>query len=254
MKILTISRNTYKEAVRSKLFLLLTIFSLVIIIASKVISMLVVSAGVRVIMDMGLATIELFSILTAVLIAVNLFYKEKERRTLFNILSKPVSREEFIIGKFLGISAVLFVSIFILGSVFLLYLWVVSGQFSFYLIYQMFFSYLIGNILIAFSLLFSTLSTPILSSIFSFGIYLIGYFTPTLITYYQAKFHGATMVLLKIIYYILPNLTILNWKNKIIHSQTIPFNNFITGTIYGIDYALIILVLTIIIFKTKEIN
>jgi ABC-type transport system involved in multi-copper enzyme maturation permease subunit len=254
MKILTIVKNTYKEAVRSKLFLLLTIFSFAIIIASKVISMLVVSSGIRVIMDMGLATIELFSILTAVLIAVNLFYKEKERRTLFNILSKPVSREEFIIGKFLGISAVLFVSISVLGTVFLLYLWIVSGKFSFYLIYQMFFSFLVGNILIAFSLLFSTLSTPILSSIFSFGIYVIGSFTPTLITYYQAKFHGISLIILKIIYYLLPNLTILNWKNKIIHSQAIPFDNFITGAIYGIDYILIVVVLTIIIFKNKEIN
>ncbi len=254
MKILTIAKNTYKEAIRSKLFILLTIFSLTIIAFSKIISMLVVSAEARVIKDMGLATIEIFSILTGVLIAVNLFYKEKERRTLFNILSKPISREEFIIGKFLGISAVLLVSIIVLGAVFLLYLWGLEGEFSFYLIYQMIFTFLIGNILIGFSLLFSTLSTPILSSIFSFGVYLIGYFTPTLINYYQSKLHGIAKIVLKIIYYVLPNLTIMNWKNEIIHSQTIPFDNFITGLIYGLDYALLILVLTIIIFKAKEIN
>jgi len=252
-KILAIAKNTYREAIRSKLFVLLTIFSLSIIFFSKIISMLAVRAELKVITDVGLATIELFAILTSILIAVNLFYKEKDKKTFYNIFSKPVTREQFIIGKFIGISFTMFISIVFLGAAFILYLYLLEGNLGLYLVPQFFLFYLEANIMISFSLFFSSLSTPILSSLFAIGVFLIGNFSPQLITHYVEKAHGALKVLLEIIYYFLPNLNILNYKNQLVYTKTIPMHGFEIGIIYGIDYALLILILTLIIFRKKEI-
>jgi len=253
MKILAIAKNTYREAVRSKLFLLLTIFSIAFILFSKVISLLVISSGEKVIIDLGLGVIEIFTVLLSILISVNLFYKERDKRTIFNILSKPISREEFIIGKFLGLSLTLLISIFILGIVFILYALLVSGKLPLYVFPQLFLFFVEGEILISFSLLFTSVSTPILSSIFSLGIYVVGNFSSNFLLYYEAKVKGFTKFLVNLVYYILPNFSILNYKNQIVYTKSMNISNFFNATIYGIDYAILILVLSMIAFKNREI-
>ncbi len=253
MKILAIAKNTYKEAVRSKLFLLLTLFSIAFILFSKVVSLLVISSGEKIIIDLGFAIIEIFAVLLSILISVNLFYKERDKRTIFNILSKPISREEFIIGKFLGLSFTLFVSILILGIVFIGYSLIVLGKLSLYVFPQLFLFFMEGEILISFSLLFTSVSTPILSSIFSAGIYIVGNFSSNFLLYYEAKVKGLAKLLVNIVYYILPNFSILNYKNQLVYTKGMDLGNFVNASVYGIDYALLILVLSMIAFKNREI-
>ncbi len=253
MKIIAIAKNTYREAVRSKLFLLLTVFSIAFILFSKIVSLLVISSSEKIILDLGLAIIEIFTILLSILISVNLFYKERDKRTIFNILSKPISREQFILGKFLGLSLTLFVSLVILGVIFFLYALIVTGNLHPYIFPQLLLFFVEGEILVSFSLLFTSVSTPILSSIFSLGIFVVGNFSSNFLLYYEAKVKGVVKLLVNIVYYVLPNFSILNYKNQLVYTKGIALSNFLNATVYGIDYALLILVLSMIAFKNREI-
>ncbi len=254
MKITAVIKNTFKEGVKSKLFVMLFVFSIFFIFFSRIISMLVVADEIKVLKDLGLSIIEVFSILTSVLIGVNFFYKERDKKTIYNILSKPVTREEFLVGKFFGISFILLTSIIFLSAVFHLYLFIVSGKFHFYLLPQEFLFFLEGNILIAFSFLFGSFSTPILSSIFTIGLFFAGKLTDTVKFYYERVAKGVWKVIAEAVYYIIPNLKLLDYKNTIVYEIKIPLDSFLIFSLYAITYTFAVLIIAVIIFKNKEIQ
>ncbi len=254
MKLKAVIKNTFKEAVKSKLFTLLFVFSLFFIFFSRIISMLVVADEVKALKDLGLSVIEVFTILTSILVGVNFFYKEKEKKTIYNILSKPVTREEFLVGKFFGISLMLLVSLLILSFIFHIYLYVVSGELHLYLLPQEFLFFIEGNILISFSFLFGAFSTPILSSIFTIGLFFAGKLTDTVKFYYEHVAKGFWKLLAELIYYIMPNLRLLDYKNTIVYNIKIPLDSFLIFTLYGITYTFSVLIIAVIIFKNKEIQ
>ncbi len=99
-----IAVNTFRESARNKMFYLLVFFGILFALSSKLVSFLTLGDAMKVLKDTGLAAINFFCVLIAIFTGINLVYKEIEKKTVFNILSKPVSRDEFIIGKFLGLA------------------------------------------------------------------------------------------------------------------------------------------------------
>ncbi len=108
-KVWAIAGITFKEAKRDRILYLLFFFAAVAILASRVLAILTVGDRVKIIKDVGLASIQVFGVLMAVLIGTSLVYKEIDKKTIFTLLSKPLHRAEFILGKFLGLVLTLFV-------------------------------------------------------------------------------------------------------------------------------------------------
>ena len=169
-----IAINTFRESARNKMFYLLVFFGILFALSSKLISFLTLGDAMKVLKDTGLAAINFFCVLIAIFTGINLVYKEIEKKTIFNILSKPVSRDEFIIGKFLGLALTMLAALGAMAVIFFVFVALSGGGFDRASSSISSCSILELLIIMAISLLFSSFTTPILSFIFTVSLYLIG--------------------------------------------------------------------------------
>lgn len=252
MKLKAIAFNTFKEAVRNKVFYLLVVLGITSAVSSLIISMLTLGDKEKVLKDVGLASIDFFSVLIAIFTGINLVFKEIDKRTIFNILSKPVSRAGFIIGKFFGLALTLLVALTSMAVIFYIFLLISTGNVDLSILIYFFLLYLQLLIITAISILFSSFSTPILSSIFTISLYLIGQVSWTF-NEFKAQIKGPIQQAIGyFFYYILPNLDKFNIKNDIVLKTSLDGYSIINGILYAVCYTTALLVLAIIIFNKKE--
>ncbi|HJZ88493.1 MAG TPA: ABC transporter permease subunit, partial [Polyangia bacterium] len=112
-----IARNTFREAARDKILYSLLFFAILIILFAVVLGQLSLHEEARLVLDVGLGGISLFSVLIAIFVGASLVYKELDRKTVFTIIPKPLHRHEFILGKFVGMTLVLAVLMAIMSAV-----------------------------------------------------------------------------------------------------------------------------------------
>ncbi|MEN8153073.1 MAG: ABC transporter permease subunit [Acidobacteriota bacterium] len=252
MKIKAIAVNTFKEAVRNKIFYLLIFFGIFFSFSSRIISLLTIGDTSKIIKDIGLASINFFSVLIAVFSGINLVYKEIEKKTVYNILSKPVHRRDFILGKFLGLAFTLSVALTLMAAMFMFFLYVFTGNIDLILLLYFLFLYFELLILISVSILFSSFSTPILSSIFTISIYFIGHFVWTF-NEFKYKITGTfEKAFAYFFYYIFPNLEKFNIKNSVVMGEAVKTDVFVSTILYGSFFVSAILTLSIYIFNRRE--
>jgi len=120
LKVYAIAMNTFREAVRDRVLYGIVLASIGVLLFSLVLGQLALNEEQRVVYDIGMASISLFSVVLAVFLGSSLLYKEIERKTLYVILPKPIKRSEFLLGKFVGIVLTGGVFVAIAGSVLLL--------------------------------------------------------------------------------------------------------------------------------------
>jgi ABC-type transport system involved in multi-copper enzyme maturation permease subunit len=118
-KILAIALNTFKEAVRNRVLYIILIFALAMLGATGIISDLTIADEERIIRDMGLASIRFFGLLIAVFVGIGLVYHEMDKKTIYTIISKPIDRHQFILGKFFGLLMTIYVIVIFMGLFFL---------------------------------------------------------------------------------------------------------------------------------------
>ena len=176
-RIWAIALNTYREAIRQKVLFALAFFAGVMIVFSLFLAQLSLHADVKIIKDMGLACIMLFGALIAVFVGVGLVFKEIDRRTIYTILSKPVSRTEFILGKFMGLSVTVGLVVFLMTVLMFSILLPYREPLDFNLMKAVVLIYAELCILVAVSLIFSSYSSAFMSSLFSLSLLVIGHLT-----------------------------------------------------------------------------
>ncbi len=252
MKIRAIALNTFKEAIRDRVLYLLLFFAAVCIIFSRILALLTVGDRTKIITDVGLASLSLFGVLMAIMIGTGLVYKEIDRRTIFTLLSKPIQRYQFLLGKYLGLLLTLFVMLVLMALIFLVLLllhnYPVGGSFFIAIL----FIFLELCLITAVAMLFSCFSTPILSTLFSLSFYLIGHISWGLETLLNKIPHGGVKTLARFLYAFLPDLENFNFKTEVVHHIPIPPKIILYSTLYGLFYTIFILVLAIIVFRRRD--
>ena len=252
MKIRAIAGITFKEAKRDRILYLLFFFAAVGIIASRVLAILTVGEQIKIIKDVGLASISVFGVLMAVLIGTGLVYKEIDKKTIFTLLSKPLHRAQFILGKFLGLVLTLFVMTLCMTAIFLTLLYLHTQRFEGAMLVAIGYIFLELVLITAVAILFSTFSTPILSSLFSLAFYLIGHLSWGLELIIQKMRPGAGRTLVRVLYTALPDLENFNFKTEVVHGLPIPSAIYIPSLFYGLFYTAFILGLAILIFRRRD--
>jgi len=119
-RIYAIALNTYREAVRDRVLFGVLVFAAGVLALTLALGELSLDQQMRVVTDLGLASISLFSVIIAIFLGSSLLYKEIERKTLYVILPKPIARFEFLLGKYFGIVATCAVFVAIMGALQLL--------------------------------------------------------------------------------------------------------------------------------------
>ena len=234
------------------LYLLLA-FALILIAVSRLLSLLTVGNEGKIIKDVGLSAISLFGVLTAVFVGVSLVFKEIERRTVYTLLANPVRRWQFLFGKFLGLFAVLAMNVMLM-SLALFAVLAFRGEPPWPLLPAILLIVIELAIMTAFSLLFSSLTNPILAAVWTFAVYVIGHLSWSLKLLKERVPGEAGRVLCDAVYWALPNLDRLNLKAEAVHAMPLPAGYLVLSVVYGLGYAALVLLLACVAFERKEFN
>jgi ABC-type transport system involved in multi-copper enzyme maturation permease subunit len=230
MRILAIAHNTFRENIRDKILYNLILFALVMILSSIALGQLTLGLESKMIIDLGLTSVSVFGTLIAIFIGIGLVYKEMEKRTVYALLTKPVHRWEFIVGKYLGLLFTLLVNVVIM------------------------------TVGIALTLLYQggTFSTPALSALFTLFLWIIGHFNADLLQFATLTRSTTVGWIAKSLYYALPNFsnfTTLDSSNIIqsaAHSQAGDAGAILWITVYGLLYCGGLVAVAIMVFSHRD--
>ena len=205
------------------------------------------------IVNLGLAAMLIFGAFISIFVGVGLVSKEIEKRTVYAIFSKPVGRSLFIIGKFLGLCLTLLVNVAIMGSAVSLALLYVGSPHTAWLIWGaitlIFFEL---TILTAVAILFSSFSSPSLSALMTFLVFIIGHMSSSLRDLAAGLGSKAATVFFEIIYYVLPNLANYSFRTETANGLLLSPAMIGGAVLYAIVYVTILLTASILIFSRRN--
>jgi ABC-type transport system involved in multi-copper enzyme maturation permease subunit len=241
---LAIARNAFREAVRDRVLYNLVLF--VLLLTGGAIFLGELSAGqeTKIIIDLGLSAMLLFGVFIAIFVGVGLVYKEIERRTLYAILTKPISRGQFLVGKFLGLCLTLAVNVAVMGvgvSLALIYIRRGWDPLAIRIWPAILLIYFELTIMTGVALLFSTFSSPALSALLTFFVFLIGHFSADLKGLANTSSSSAGRVLFRALYYLLPNLTTYSVITPAAHGIAPDAQSIVLAIAYAVVYAIVLL-------------
>jgi Cu-processing system permease protein len=254
-RIRAIALNTFRESVRDRVLYNLILFVLILVAASVFVSDLSLDMESQFTAALGLSAMVLFGAVIAIFIGVGLVYKEIDKRTIYSLLSKPVHRHEFILGKYVGLCLTLLVNTAVMVVATELALLYVNGRFvplHAAVLGASFLIYLELVLLVAVALMFSSFSTPMLAALFSFAVYVIGHFSKDLLVMAALSESAVTRAMLNVLYYLLPNLSNFGFITEASHGRIMPARMALSATVYALVYIGILLSAAVLIFQKRN--
>ena len=247
-----IALNTYKETIRDKLLYNLLIFAILLISSSVILSTLTVGERSKIIVDLSLAGVNIFGVLIAIFVGIGLVSKEIEKKTIYTIISKPVRRWQFLIGKYAGLLMVLAVNLTLM-TVFL-YVAQLAGEWGLRpeLLKAIWMIYVELMVVTALALLFSTFTTSTLAAIFTLSLYVIGHLSSSIKEFADRIGGTFASVIANVIYYSLPNLDYFNIKAEVVHQVPVSMTYLVWSSLYGVAYVTVILLVAVVIFQRRD--
>jgi ABC-type transport system involved in multi-copper enzyme maturation permease subunit len=249
--------NTFREAVRDRVLYNLVFFALLMFAAAILVGQISIGIEDIVIVSLGLSAISLIGLLMAVFIGVGLVYKEMDKRTLYAVLSKPVRRWEFLLGKYAGLLLTLGVNTFFMTvGLFAAMLYVkgglAAGDVS--TVVAAYFILLKLGLVVALALLFSCFTTPLLAILFTAGLYVTGLFVHQIRTFGNITGSAALDRVVIWLSYLLPNFENFNVIAAAAHGRAIPGALIAQNTAYTLVYAAVVLVAASVVFSRRNLK
>lgn len=251
MKVLSIALNTFRENLRDKLLYNLLVFALLMIGSSLLLMRLTLGEFHRLLLNVGLGSINIFGVLIAIFVGIGLVNKEIEKKTIYTIVSKPVARYQFLVGKYLGLTLTLFVNTLIMAGGLLLVLFAQGVPIESMLFKALGLIFMEFMVITAVALLCSTFTSATLSAIFTLATYVIGHLTADLKTFGEKMDEGMRAVVTGL-YYVLPNLERFNLKGNVIHHIEVSGTDLLLIVVYGLTYVAFLLMSASIIFQRRD--
>ena len=252
-RILTIARNAFREAVRDRILYNLILFVLLITASAVFLGELTAGQEARVIVNLGLSSVLIFGAFISIFVGVSLVWKEIEKRTVYSIFAKPVSRTEFVVGKYLGLCLTLLVNTAIMGvGVTLALLYVGGGEFVAKIWPTVFLIFLELTIVTAVAILFSSFSTPALSALLTFFVFLIGHFSSSLLELAERIGSRGAIVFFTGIYWLLPNLSNFSFVTNTATGQSAPAAMVAGAAAYAVCYNIVLVAITVAVFSRRN--
>ena len=249
-----IAANTFREAIRDRILYLFVGFALVLVLGTKVFGLLTVGDETRIVKDIGLAAMQFFSMLIAVMMSMLLVSREVDNRTVFNILAKPVRRWQFLVGKYLGLMAILAANIVLITVVLLVTVLLYTGQWDPMLLFAAAMTMLEMAVLAAFAVLFAVLTKPILGSLMTLAVFIVGHMSADLWLLTRQLPGAFTRAVIAVVYYLVPNLERFNFRAEVVHDLPIPAAAVGWAVVYALAFVTVVLFLASLRFQTKDLR
>jgi len=255
----------FRESIRDRVPYSMVLFAVLLMAASYLISQMTAGQDVKIIKDLGLAAVSIFGLLIAVFIGIGLVSKEVERKSIYALLTKPVTRPQFVLGKYAGLLLTLLVNISAMTVAFyavLAYMHsaATAGQRLAWpapatdprLLIAILLIYAELAVVTAVALFFSTFSSPLLATLLTLGLWVAGHFNADLRNFENVVDVAAITWIAKVLYYTLPNLAPFDVKAEVVHGLTVAWRHVGLTLLYGAVYAAILLTAAIAIFRRRD--
>jgi Cu-processing system permease protein len=260
-----IAVNVFRESVRDKVLYNLVLFAILLIGASLLIGQLTAGQDVKIIKDLGLSATSFFGLFIAVFIGIGLVSKEVERRSIYSLLAKPITRSQLVVGKYIGLVLTLAVNVGAMAAALyavLAYLrwgasdavirtWEAPALDPALLVAA-------GLILVelmlvtAIAVFFSTFSTPILSAALTFALFIVGHFSEDLRNFQDAVNSPVAGRITRALYWVLPNLAQFDVKASVTHGRHVPAGYVVLAVAYAVVYVAMLLTISAYVFSRRD--
>ena len=251
-RIKAIFENTFKEGLRQRILLLLVVFTLILIVLSMFLEPFALGEAPKIMRDLGLAAAALFGVLTTIIVGSALIHKDIEKRTLYTVLAKPVRRSEIVLGKFLGLAALVSVLVLAMLAIHQLIILLYEGTFDPRLLIAFPFTILEVSVMLGILLLFSSFSSTTLTSIMGVIFFVVGHALPDLKLFAETTTVGALKHIAYAFYYVLPNLDNFNFRMDLAYRVPLSADQIIFSICYGVMYTIFLLYVTTLVFERRE--
>ncbi len=253
IRVFTIANNGFQEVIRDRILYFIGFFSLLLILAQRIIPEIAAGTHEKILLDFGIGAIAILSVIVAIFVGTALINKEIEKRTLLMLIPKPISRAELILGKHLGLMAVLGVTVAIMMGIYLAMLSFSDISYptsalviaAVYLLLEL-------SLIVAVAILFGIFTSSILATLLSFGVYLMGHFSEDLVELGKLSKNANIESLTTSLYLVLPNLSRLDLKNEAVYGLLPNSAELISHALYGVLYTALLLIISMMIFAQKE--
>lgn len=264
-RIRLVAWHVFKESVRDRVLYAIAAFAVMLVAASLLIGQVTAGQELKFIKDLGLATIELAGIVMAVFIGIGLVAREIDRRSIFNVLAKPVARWEFIVGKFLGLTMTIFVNVILMTVAFYLVLGVIgwispehirrsweAPALDPALLKAILMIAAELAVLTAVALFFSTFSSSaILSLVLTVGTWVAGVESEDLRRFGDLVVSPLSP-LVSAIGWIVPAFSAFDVKATVVHGQAVPAAWLAWRLVYASVYSAVMVGAAILVFSRRE--
>ena len=265
MRVASIALNVFRESVRDKVLYSLVAFAVLLISASYLLGQLTAGQDVKIIKDLGLAAIATIGLLIAVFIGVGLVWKEVEKRSIYSLLAKPVTRRDVVLGKYAGLVLTLAVNVIIMTAALYAVLAVMERVASPEaarawtapatdprLLVAVLLIFVELLLITAIALFFSTFSSPFLAATLTLGLWLIGHFNTDLRNFESVVTSPAAVWLARTLYYVLPDFAAFDVKAQTVWGQPVPAGYVARSVLYGLAYVAFVLAGATTIFARRD--
>jgi len=263
MKILAVAWNTFKESIRQPIFYIILVSSMLLIYLSPFFTFFAFWEEIKMIKDMGLATVTMATLLLALFSASSVIADEIDRKTAMTVLCKPLGREQFIIGKFFGIALSILFACLALSLIFVLTLWHIkkapgililgAPEVNIAGIFPGLFLIFIQAVLLgAVSTAVSTRCGLVLNLVACSFIFVLGHLSNYLVGFLEGR-SALVQAIGRFFYIIIPNLENFNVSSAIALDIKVPADYILAATAYGILYSTLAIITAIFLFRKREL-
>ena len=252
MRIQALAVNTFREAIRNKLLYTLLGFGILMIGSGVLLATLSYVEVDEILQDMGMGAIRFFSAGIAIFIGIGLIHDEVDRRTIFTILSKPVSRTEFLVGKWAGLTFTVWLQLGLMALAFGIVSWMAGAPLGADHAVAIALIGLELMLLVAIATLFSAFTTPMLAALFSVGLWMIGHFSRDLRALGEQSDLESVSTMADFIFRVMPDFEVFNKTLEAVHGLPILASEIWMAIVYALGYTICTLLLGSMIFSRRD--
>lgn len=258
-RVFAIALNTFRESTRNLVLLGIALIVAATMFGAMVLGAFTLHEQARTARDVGIAGISLIGSLIAIFLGAVLLYNEVQRRTIQTIISKPIERYEFVLGKYLGIVATLsvLVVLFVLSLAGLLALQGVP--FTGAVVKAVVLGFMQVLLVAGIALFFSSFSTPFLSAAFSLGLFVAGRWSAEMREALSTNAEGWVREVLAVALYVVPDLSILTisggtlrGQHVSVHGDFVSWGYVFNSSLYALFYLAMLLIGAVLIFSQRD--
>jgi ABC-type transport system involved in multi-copper enzyme maturation permease subunit len=253
VKAIVIAKNTFQEALRLRSYQIILVFALLLLGSSQLFSFLTPVEQLKMIKDVSLSGIEFFSALMAILASMTALRSEFETNTISTLLSKPLKRSDFILGKFLGMALVTTLSVVIMSIVFIGLILFKQHSFEISLFSALFLIWAEMLVIIAITLAVAAFASTAFTLIFVFFLFLVGHLTGYGLSLSGRMENPVIQKIIEFFYKIVPNFENFAIRDQVVVGGTIPITYLLKTFGYGILYTAVALIVCLYFFRYREV-